>query len=278
MSTLTTAKVAAKRLFNAFGLEIRKKQLAALPQPIPRASMGGALQQLSSLGFRPRTVIDVGVATNSEELYQAFKDADILLVEPLAEFEPFLRDICRSYKAQYVLAAAGENPGSAIINVHPGKFGSSLLKEVDGPGADGVPREIPVVTIDQLCASRNLAGPYLMKVDVQGAELQVLAGATRTLRQTEAVILEVTLFGILIGGPQLADVVARMRQYGFAVYDIFGFLYRPLDNALCQADMVFVQEAGPFRKSHAYATPEQRAAEVRDLELFLLGEQEKRKR
>ncbi len=275
---LTTAKAAAKKLFNAFGLEIRKKQLAAPPKPIPRASMGGALHQLSTLGLRPRTVIDVGVATKTEELYQAFKDADILLVEPLAEFEPFLRDICRSYKAQYVLAAAGENPGSAIINVHPDKFGSSLLKEFEGPGVDGVPREIPVVTIDQLCASRNLAGPYLLKVDVQGAELQVLAGATRTLQRTEVVILEVTLFGTLIGGPQLSETVARMKQYGFAVYDIFGFNYRPLDNALCQVDMVFVQEAGPFRQSHAFATPEQRAAQARNLELCFLAEQDKRQR
>ncbi len=273
---LTTAKAAAKKLFNAFGLEIHKKQLAAPPLPIPRASMGGALHQLSTLGFRPRTVIDVGVATKTEELYQAFQDADILLVEPLAEFEPFLRDICRSYKAQYVLAAAGENPGSAIINVHPDKFGSSLLKEFEGPGVDGVPREIPVVTIDQLCASRNLAGPYLLKVDVQGAELQVLAGATHTLQRTEAVILEVSLFGTLLGGPQLSETVARMKQYGFAVYDIFGFNYRPLDNALCQVDMVFVQEAGPFRQSHAFATPEQRAAQARNLELLFLAEQDKR--
>jgi len=239
--------------------------------------MGGALQQLSTLGFRPRTVIDVGVASKTEELYQAFKDADILLVEPLAEFESFLRDICRSYKAQYVLAAAGENPGSAIINVHPDKFGSSLLKEFEGPGVDGVPREIPVVTIDQLCASRNLVGPYLMKVDVQGAELQVLAGATRTLQQTQVVILEVALFGTLIGGPQLSETVVRMKQYGFAVYDVFGFNYRPLDNALCQVDMVFVQERGPFRKSHAFATPEQRAAQARNLEPFL-AELDKRQR
>ncbi len=278
MSMLETPKSAVKRLFNAFGLELRRKPLAAPPEPIPRASMGGALRQLSALGFHPRTVIDVGVATKTEELYQAFKDADILLIEPLAEFEPFLCDICRSYKAEYVLAAAGETPGSAVINVHPDKFGSSLLKEFEGPGVDGVPREIPVVTIDQLCAARNLAGPYLIKVDVQGAELQVLAGATHTLPQTEVVILEVTLFGTMIGGPQLSDTVACMKQYGFVVYDIFAFKYRPLDDALSQVDIVFVQEGGRFRRSHAYATPEQRAAQARDLELFFLAEQDKRPR
>jgi FkbM family methyltransferase len=268
---LTTAKVAAKRLFNAFGLEVRKKQLATPPEPIPRASMRGALHRLSALGFHPRTVIDVGVATKTEELYQAFKDANILLIEPLAEFEPFLRDICLSYNAQYVLAAAGENRGSAIINVHPDKFGSSFLKEVEGPSVDGVPREVPVVTIDDLCADRNLVGPYLVKVDVQGAELQVLAGATHTLQRTEVVILEVTLFGTMIGGPQLSDTVARMRQYGFAVYDIFGFHYRPLDNALCQLDMVFVQEQGTFRQTHVYATPEQRATHTHALRILFQG-------
>ena len=268
---LTTARVATKKLFNAFGLEIRKKQLAASPEPIPRASIGGALHQLSTLGFHPRTVIDVGVATQTEELYRAFKDADILLIEPLAEFEPFLRDLCLSYNAQYVLAAAGETPGSAILNVHPDKFGSSFFKEVEGPGVDGVPREVPVVTIDDLCARRSLVGPYLMKVDVQGAEVQVLNGASRTLQKTEAVILEVTLFGTMIGGPQLYDVVSRMNELGFVVYDVYGFLYRPLDNALSQLDMVFVREHGPFRKTHAYATPEQRAVQTHVLQDSLTG-------
>ena len=66
-----------------------------------------------------------------------------------------------------------------------------------------------------------------MKVDVQGAEVQVLNGASRTLQTTEAVILEVTLFGTMIGGPQLYDVVSRMNELGFVVYDVYGFLYRP---------------------------------------------------
>jgi FkbM family methyltransferase len=262
---LTSAKLVAKRFFNAFGLEIRKKQPATPPEPVLRASMRGVLQQFPTLGFHPRTVIDVGVATRTEELYQSFKDADILLIEPLAEFEPFLRDICHSYNAQYVLAAAGENPGSKILNVHSDKFGSSLLKEVEGPGVDGVPREVPVVTIDDLCSGRNLVGPYLIKVDVQGAELEVLGGASRTLQKTEAVILEVTLFGTMIGGPQFFDVVTRMKELGFVVYDVYGFLYRPFDNALSQLDMVFVREHGPFRQTHVYATPEQRAAHTHAL-------------
>jgi FkbM family methyltransferase len=252
---LTAAKIAGKKLFGAFGLDIRKKRA----QDEVRVSMQGALLQLAQLGFRPRTVIDVGVATGTADLYRVFPDAEMLLIEPQLEFEPNLKKICSEYKGQYVLAAAGAKPGKATLNVHLDQLdSSSLLKEVEGPAVDGIPREIQVVTIDQVCAERNLKGPYLLKLDVQGAELRALAGALETLKETEAIHLEVTFFATMIGGPQLYDIVSRMKELGFVAYDICGFLYRPLDGALAQADMVFVREQGRFRESHEFATPAQR--------------------
>jgi FkbM family methyltransferase len=244
------------RLFHALGLDVRR-----LRAPTPsRASLAGGLAQLARLGFQPHTVIDVGVANATPELYAAFPRASILLIEPLAEFEPFLKKICCTYNAEYVLAAAGEVCGAAVLHVHPDKVGSSLLCEVEGPSVDGAPRVVPVVTIDQLCLEKNLQAPYLLKADVQGAELQVLSGATRTLKETEVVILEVSLLAAMIGGPELLDIVSRMKDLGFVAYDLFGLHYRPLDNALCQVDMAFVPQHSPLRKSRAYATPEQRKA------------------
>jgi FkbM family methyltransferase len=257
------------RGFNAVGLDVRRLR----PAPPARASMAGGLAQLARLGFRPRTVIDAGVANATPELYQTFRNASILLIEPLVEFEPFLKRICSTYNAQYVLAAAGQAPGSATFNVHADKFSSSLLKEVEGAAVDGTPRTVPVVTIDQVAAEKNLSGPFLIKLDVQGAELQVLAGATRTLPQTEAVILEVTLFGTMIGGPQFFDVVSRMKELGFVPYDMFGFQYRLLDGALLQLDMIFVREGGFFRQSHAYATAEQRQVQDREFNAYLAEKQ-----
>ncbi len=255
---MTAAKQLVKDLFGAAGLDIQYKRP---PAPPSRTSMQGALRQLSSQSFRPRAVIEVGVAPHSVELYEEFRDASILLIEPLAELEPLLREVCKAYNAQYVLAAASQSPGRAVLNVHENQLdSSSLLKEAEGAAVDGVPREVPVVTIDQVCEERNLKGPYLIKVDVQGAELHVLEGATRTLRETEAIILEVSLLGMLIGGPQVFDIVSWMKKSGFAVYDILGLNYRPLDGALAQVDMVFVREDGLFRQNHAYATPEQRKA------------------
>ena len=273
MPTASNLKHAAVRFFNALGLDVRRLK-PATPQ---RASMAGGLAQLARLGFRPRTIIDAGVANATPELYETFPEASILLIEPQAEFEPFLQKICSTYKAQYVLAAAGEKPGTATFNVHADKFSSSLLKEVEGAAVDGTPRTVPVVTIDQQCAEKNLSGPFLIKLDVQGAELQALAGAARTLRETEAVILEVTLFATMIGGPQFHDIITYMKNSGFAAYDVFAVNYRPLDGALAQIDMIFVREDGLFRQSHAFASPEQRETSNRVMQAHFAEQSKKLK-
>src|SRR5262245_6732413 len=113
-------KEAGKRAFGLFGLDVRKKRHG---EEVPRASMRGAFEQLKRMGFRPRTVIDVGVAWGTPDLYAEFPEAEILLIEPQAEFEPWLKKICAESKGHYVLAAAGGEPGTAIFNVHPERDG-----------------------------------------------------------------------------------------------------------------------------------------------------------
>jgi hypothetical protein len=139
--------------------------------------------------------------------------------------------------------------------------GSSLYLEDEDSDVNGVPRIVPAVTLDQVGADRNLDGPFLVKVDVQGAELDVLKGGIETLKRTEYIILETVFFQVFIDGPGFAEIIAFMRQQGFVVYEVFDPLYRPLDGAMSQIDIAFVKESGPFRKYHAYATRGQRAAQ-----------------
>ena len=112
-------------------------------------------------------------------------------------------------------------------------------------------RNIPAITLDGICRERNLSGPYLIKVDVDGQEVDVLAGATEILQQTEYVIVEVTLFG------QMYNVMSFMKSQGFAAYDIVDLSYRPTDTALWQVDMAFVKESGQFRRDNSFATGQQ---------------------
>ena len=54
-----------------------------------------------------------------------------------------------------------------------------------------------------------------------------------------------------------------------AAYGSFTRQYRPLDDALSQADIAFVKEHGLFRRQHAYATAAQRDAQNKQMQQYL---------
>ena len=242
-------KIALRRLLQTVGFEIyRKGKVRELPD---------VLAHLYSLGLAPQTVVDVGAADGTHALYEAFPRARHLLIEPLAEFEPYLEKITRAYEADYLLAAAGAAPGTTEITVARSPWCSSTLglREVDR--IDAPPRIVPVVTVDDLCRERACRGPFLIKVDVEGGELDVLRGAELTLVETEVVLLEVSLFEFWPDAPLLHEVVAFMKERGFVSYDIYGREVRPLDGALARMDIAFVKESGRFRRQQVEMTEEQ---------------------
>jgi FkbM family methyltransferase len=265
----------ANSVLGTVGLELnRKRSSSALAhqrlneiQYLERQSLRGTIQQARRLGVSPRSIIDVGAAYGTPELYEVFADARHVLVEPLDTYRPYLEAIVATYPhTEYVIAAATSRPGPVTIYVHADLVGSSMYLETeDSPGLNDMPRSVAGITLDQLCAERSVLGPYLIKVDVQGAELDVLAGASHILEETEYVVLETSLLGFYREGVQLYDVVSFMYEMGFATYDLVGHSYRPLDGALAQVDVAFVRRDGPLRSAHAYATPAQRRALTQEL-------------
>ncbi|MDX6727646.1 MAG: hypothetical protein QOK49_2451 [Baekduia sp.] len=224
----------------------------------PRRTLPEVLAHLKGLGVAPGTIVDVGVARGTPELYDALPGVPLLLVEPLAEHEDDLRRIVASRPgSHYALAAGGPEPGELEIAVHRVTACSSVLGDRDPGGEPAQRRTIPVVTVDDLVAEHAAAAPFLIKVDVEGAELQVLEGARATLARTDVVLLEVSFFELVPGGAQLADVVAWMAAAGFSAYDLYSGHVRPLDGALAQVDVAFVRTDGPLRADHRYATPAQ---------------------
>ena len=246
------------------GLEIHRKVASQQPHYNDglRSSVLGVLKQAKKQGFSPATVIDVGAAYGSfaTQCHKVFPDPRYVLVEPLVEYKPFIEGVIQTQirNAEYISAAAAAESGEVTINVHPDLVGSSVYLEKEDFNVNGVPRIVPRITLDHVVRDAKLEPPFLLKIDTQGAELNVLAGYEKNLKQTEFVILEVSFFKFFDRGDQLHDVIAFMKSRGFVAYDICDFQYRPLDDALSQVDMVFVKEEGQFRQQHFYATFEQR--------------------
>jgi FkbM family methyltransferase len=245
-------------------MRIPRKLAAAAGFELVRRD-AGALRRLQRNGIRPATVIDVGAALGdwSRECAGVFPDASYLMVEPLEEFAPALESTASSIaSAAFVQAAVAEHEGERTFNVHEDMVGSSLLREREGEHVDGRPRTVKVTTVDALVQEHDLQPPFLLKVDVQGAEAVVLAGAVEALRLADAVLLETSFFGFFVGGIPFESLVAQMADAGFVVYDIENLARRPLDDALSQADVTFVRADSVTRSKHVYARPEQRAAQT----------------
>ena len=266
----TQLKASIQRLLGLAGLEIRR---IAPGHRGARHSVADTLEQARAMGFVPGTVIDVGAAYGSftELCRTIFPGGRYLLVEPLEEYRPLLEQMKQSSPlVDYNIAAATRQEGETVINVHSDLVGSSLYREVEaGTGVNGIARTVRSVTIDRLVREAGAKGPYLFKVDVQGAELDVLDGAEHTLSRSELVVLEVSFFKFFEDGPECAAVLSYMKERGFVPYDIVGLQYRPLDGALSQVDMAFVKEQGLFRRDHGYATAEQRSQQNRRMQQYL---------
>lgn len=251
-----SAKKIIKNLLLPFGLEIHKKM------DYSRSSLIGVLNNLKKNGFEPNTVIDIGAAFGSwsTTCAQVFSEANYLLIEPLAEYwHPLTETVSKIKKAQFVSCCIADKNEETNIFVHADLVGSSLFEENEPHNQNATEkRNIQCKTLDETCSTKNIQPPFLLKIDVQGAELKVLNGGGATLKHTGVIIMEVSLIECIKNSPSFADVITNLSANGFVVYDIFGHNYRPCDQALAQVDILFVPELSPLRKIKWYANEIQR--------------------
>jgi len=190
-----------------------------------------SLQVLKDLGFDPKTVIDVGVRYGTPELYETFPDAKHLLVEPVKEFETQIQEMYSGVRdVEMVWAAASSHVGTSPLSVSYGLTHAQLGEAKGGRWDPELTRMVPVVRLDQVCEERDIEGPYLIKVDVDGKDLDVLRGAGRILEETDCVIIESRTRDI-------GDRARFLEERSFFLWDVVDLMYT--DQILWQVDLVF---------------------------------------
>jgi FkbM family methyltransferase len=200
-------------------------------------------------GFVPRTVLDVGAASGTRSLHDAFSQARFVLVEALQEFEPALRALAaRLPNCEVHMVAVGAVPGKITLNLHDDPYGSFVGEAREDAPTHGQ-RRIKIVTLDEILAANPPACPALAKFDIQGHEIEALKGLERYFNHFDVFIIETSLHITSSSPPDLYTIVTFMRDRGYSVFDLLDGLVRPLDGDLAQIDLVFVRDDGPFRRS-----------------------------
>lgn len=246
-----------KNLFRLTGFEIKK-----LPKGTfgvanrPIGSMSILLEDIKSRGLTCNTILDVGANTGSwsRMAKKIFTNASFCLIEPQIEMKGHLENFCSEFtNSVYFLAGAGAKKETLTFTVWDDLAGSSFLPLPDENLKNkGKQRDIEILTIDDLIDASKINMPELIKLDIQGFELEALKGAAKTFGYTEVYILEVSLFafGNMQNTPLFAEVVNFMLDRDYVVYDFPGFGRRPYDGALGQCDICFVKKEGLLRASN----------------------------
>jgi FkbM family methyltransferase len=206
-----------------------------------------ALYRLKGLGFEPSSIIDIGAHDGkwTGMARRVFPNAWFLMIEALEEkrhrLEAIKARFPQSTAVEICLLGAKMN---MCVPFFAMETGSSIYEELSE-----VPRHMrPLTTrtLDSVLTGHDLpAGPVLAKLDVQGAELDVLTGGSLTLRRVPVVMLEVPITSYNRGAPTLDDVLSFMTRRGYRLFDIAALL-RPDGEKLVQMDAVFVNKQFPM--------------------------------
>lgn len=213
-----------------------------------RMSKRLGLANLKGQGFMPGTVFDVGAQTGTPELFEIFPDAHHVMLEPVAECEPVLRALCSQLRsAEYHMAAVTERSGQVTLTVSASRQYASVVRSSTADGAEY--RTIPSVSLNDLCSRRLYPGPYLIKIDVDGTEIDVLKGASALASPDSVFVIEATLND---GDPRFPKILDFFRPYDFVLHDIVDPMFRPADGALWQVDVIMVHGASRYRQMKQY--------------------------
>lgn len=212
-------------------------------------SLSGSLNNLKAQGFSPRFIVDIGAYRGdwSREAAAIFPEARLLIVEANPQQEADVAAAARAIgsRAEYALQLLGPEAREDVV-FYQVTAGSSVLEELTT-----LPRttiRLPMNTLDRLLEKYSWSPPLLLKLDVQGFELEVLQGGAQALAAAEVVVLETSLLEYNRGGPLLDEVIGFMKRAGFLAYDICGQLRRQTDLVLFQVDLVFCREQSQLRR------------------------------
>jgi len=195
-------------------------------------------------------VLDVGANTGgyATSLREAGYAGRILSFEPLSSAHTALVTATTDDPAWSAAPrmAIGERDGDVKINVAGNSSSSSLLPMTDrhtGAAPESAYVGVESVEVRRLDGVRHpfldgAVAPFL-KIDTQGYESQVLAGASGILPGLVGVQLEMSLRHLYEGQSLWRDVIASLEAAGFELWSIVPGFFDPSTGRMLQCDGIF---------------------------------------
>jgi len=204
--------------------------------------------------YKIKSVLDVGANQGlyALGLIENGYQHKILSFEPIGSVFEKLQANCKKYPNWTAFNfGIGNEEGELNINVSENFVSSSILK-VEEISINAKPQtrivnqeKIKITTVDNFLSTKpELEGEILLKLDVQGYELEALRGAIHSLPNIKLVQAELSFVPIYKGSPVFRDVVDFLEEHDFEIYTIIPGFRDGSTGRLLQADGIFVKRGG----------------------------------
>jgi len=209
---------------NAIGMELVDSNWAF------RAGLRPDLRRIIA-HVAPMTVFDVGA--NKGQFYRLLRESvryrgNIVSFEPNPALGEDLRAL-QMHDAHWQVesVALGAAPGQLELNVSRRSDFSSFLNttaEADTlfPMSHQEQRvRVPVITLDDYVRRTKPEGPYLLKLDTQGYDPEVLKGGQETLGRCRAILCELSVIKIYQGQADWTTTIQELNDHGFSLSGLY---------------------------------------------------------
>lgn len=196
---------------------------------------------LSLLPFVPNSILDIGANVGGfyNEAKTSWPHCQIVCIEANPNCGDQLKAVCKNA----IIMAIGR-PGVSAVKLWmrhdaPTCTGVSTRRELTEfyEGDKAYELEVPCQALD------DTVFPIfdLVKIDVQGGELDVIAGGQNVLGNARAVIMEVSIEQYNEGAPLSDEVTDAMDDLGFVPQCSLQQIVHPIKRHHIQDDMLFVK-------------------------------------
>jgi FkbM family methyltransferase len=181
-----------------------------------------------------KKVLDIGAYEGNwtKSFKEFYPNADVLMIEANTEKEEILKEV-----GNYKIAVLGKIDDEEV----------DYYKCLDGtPTGNGIypenteykfiPEKRKAITLSTLLNSED--GFDLIKMDVQGAERDIIQGSLPIMAKTKFLLLELQTVQYTKGTPRFSEMVAYLHDLGFEFIDIFDLKYDR--DCLIEMDGLFI--------------------------------------
>jgi FkbM family methyltransferase len=209
-------------------------------------SLSSYFALLKRLGFAPKHIIDVGANRGNwtKEAIRFFPDAHYTLVEPQDHLKRYVQDLIDDGRVSWIGAGAGDAPGTLPFSVSTRDDSSTFVHIRGQKSGNGPERMVPIRTLNEIVSSSIAPVPDMVKIDAEGFDLRVLAGASQLIGRTEVFLVEA-----VIRGPYentLQQVLRWMEKHEYRVMDITDLNRSPESGVLWLLEIAFVRVDSPL--------------------------------